>query len=68
MEAIELSQSRLNDIAVSRIIERAKSFVNDPEFTREQIYNSSKRAICQFTETSEEYERAISRLAEALNI
>jgi hypothetical protein len=68
MEAIELSQSRLNEIAVSRIIERAKGFSNDPELTREQIYDSSKRAIRHFTETSEEYERAIRRLAEALNI
>jgi len=66
--AIELSQSRLNEIAVSRIIERAKSFANDDDFSREQIYNASKRAICQFTETSDEYESAIRRLAEALNI
>ena len=66
--AVELSQERLNEIAVNRIIERAKGFVGDPDLTRQQIYESSKRAICGFTETSGEYECAIRRLAEALNI
>lgn len=62
------SESDLRRVAVNRIIERAKGFANDPDLTKEQIYNSAKWTISKFTTSADEYQRAVRALAEALQI
>lgn len=69
MEAVEtISEQELNGIALIGIIAEAIAAVSDWDYDKWQMYEYAKDDIYRLNLTSEEYERAINLLTEALEI
>lgn len=63
------TDARLSQIAVNRIIAQAKEAAKDSSLNIwRDVYEPAKWAIAEFGPSADEYQHAIRRLAEALNI
>lgn len=65
---MSLTLEELTAVGISAIIAKAATLARDPELNKWNLYEQAKAVIAEMSLISDEYEDAIKRLTEALNV
>mgnify|MGYP003438755870 FL=1 len=63
-----LSLDALRGVAINAMIAKAALLARDPDLNKWNVYEQAKAVIGEYELTPREYEDAIARLTEAMNI